>query len=200
MSDTRGRPGADRAGGTSRRASRRLVVAAFVAAVATLVLGPAAAGAELLDISKLSCGGLSVHGTGLPAARDDLEVTVANADNDRTLLAWPARTTETGELRANMRTSLTGVSNIRVTVLDGANEPVITTERKLPSPCLPRALPNTGEWRFGLLQLTLLLAGVVLLTSGLVARRLAGEQYRGRHEPSWRSRRRLARLAGQAKR
>lgn|SRR5262245_6463573 len=183
---------------SSRR--RLAAIGALAAAVLALLLAPAAGAAELLEISSLSCAGLSVRGTGLPPARNDLAVTVANADNDRTLLTWPARTTEGGELRSTMHTSLTGLTNVRVTVLDGTDEALITTERKLPTPCLPRALPNTGAWQFGLAQVLLLLGGLALVASGLVTRQLAGGLYRGRHEPSWRPRRGLGRIAGSARR
>jgi hypothetical protein len=153
---------------------RRWRVALAGLVVAATAVGPTAAAADMtyLGLEDLTCGGVTIHGTGLPTATR-LEVAVVDPASRRTLLEGSVTTSASGAFSWRARASLSGRRAVRAVLRrPGQRTSLAWAQQSVPQPC---PLASTGPNR----SLVLLGAGFGSFTLGLLL--LLGFAYRGRH-------------------
>jgi len=160
--------------------TRRALRVGLVTAMLCLLPGAGSAGAtEMLSLTGVTCGGLTVTGTGLPAnAR--LALAVSERTSSPVVRSVPATTNAAGTLRVNLRVSLAGFGEVSVAVVGPGSATLVIGSHQFASPC-PAArtadvLATTGVT---LHQLGLLLLALALLALGVLVQ--AKTAYRGTH-------------------
>src|SRR6266705_634283 len=148
--------------------------------VATLLWlsGGAAHAVQLLSVADVTCGGLSVTGTGLPA--DTLLVlAVRQHPLGPAVRSLTVRTTAEGTARADVHASFAGFDEVSVAALDAAGRrTLVIASHQFARPCPAEqpVLPVTGAAQD---RPWLLATGLGLVVVGIGVR--ARTAYRGTH-------------------
>jgi hypothetical protein len=158
--------------------SRFVVVTGALAILSSV---PAAASADemYLGLKAVTCSGLTVSGSGLPASTD-VSVTLLDSVHRRQLDRQALSTSSSGAFTWRARVALSGLRSVRAVVSrTGATSPIAWTEHTVPTAC-PLAYTGPGS--------TLPLVGLALvsLTGGFLL--LSAFAYKGRHVSVYRGR------------
>jgi hypothetical protein len=158
---------------------RRRVLLSVLAALALLLLTVPASAIQLVEVSDVSCTGLTVTGLDLPP-NTALTLSVANAHSGTALKRVAVRTSATGAFTAKVKVPLRSVAAVEADVLSSSRSLISATQEfdaALKKQCgADSSLPFTGSGRTELL----VAVGTVLLALGILLR--VGFGYRGRHQ------------------
>jgi hypothetical protein len=150
-------------------------------AFAVLCSMPAAASADemYLGLKSVTCSGLTVSGSGLPAATS-VSVTLLDSVHKRQLDRQALSTSASGAFTWHARVALSGLRSVRAVVSrTGATSPIAWTDHTVPTAC-PLAYTGAGA------TLPLIALGLLALTAGFLM--LTAFAYRGRHVGVYRGR------------
>jgi hypothetical protein len=150
---------------------RRVTLVGLVGLALLATAGPAS-GVRYVGLEHLSCGGVTVDGTGLPP-RTQLQVALVDPVSNRTIQRGTPVTSASGSFAWPVRVSLSGSRSVRAVISQpGRARPLAWTQQSVPSAC---PLAMTGPSR----PLPLVGVGVSALALGVLL--VAAFAYRGRH-------------------
>jgi len=160
--------------------TKRVLRIGLAAAVLWLVPGTGAARTtEMLSLTNVTCGSLTVTGTGLPG-NAPVTLLLSEQASSPVVRSVPLRTSATGTVRVDVRVSLAGFDEVSATAVGPQGDTLVIGSHQFARPCPPAraagALATTGVT---LHQLGLLLVGLGLLALGALVR--ARTAYRGTH-------------------
>lgn len=160
--------------------TKRVLRVGLASALLWLLPGTGLAGAtEMLSLTNVTCGSLTVTGTGLPGGAR-LTLQVSEQASSPVVRSVPLRTSAAGTVRVDLRVSLAGFDEVSVTAVGPRGDTLVISSQQFAQPCPPAraagALATTGVT---LHQLGLLLVGLGLLAFGGLFR--ARTAYRGTH-------------------
>jgi hypothetical protein len=162
------------------RPMRRVMLVGLVMLALLAAAGPAA-GTMYVGLEGLTCGSVTVDGTGLPKGTR-LQVALVDPASGQTLARGTPTTSAAGAFRWPVQVSLSGRRAVRAVIIQpGASRPVAWAQQSLPQACPlamtgpPRALPlvGVGASAFAL--------GVLLLAAFAYRGRHLAAPYQGRH-------------------
>jgi hypothetical protein len=158
---------------------RRFLVVAGALAVVSAIPAAASADEMYLGLKAVTCSGLTVSGSGLPASTD-VSVTLLDTVHRRQLDQQALATSPSGAFTWRARVALSGLRSVRAVVSrTGATAPIAWTDHTVPTAC-PLAYTGAGALRLVGLGLCSLTVGFVMVTAFSYRGRHLGV-YRGRH-------------------
>ena len=141
---------------------RYLLAGSVVAATLLPTTSALAAGTEHIGLHDMTCNGIGVMGTGLPASTR-LNLKLADKGDGKTLATQMVTTSATGTFSTTVKARLNQVLGMRVTVSDGQNMTLAFADHQMEPGMAMCTLPFTGGADHAM---PLILFGAVLLAVG----------------------------------